>query len=251
MSRQHHILTKDGLNQLKDNLCLVNRNFSIRSTAGTLSLRCDEFSVRTKKHNKKSGKVFRLFKSVEKSVNHYIIKKKFDLPQIKRECSPSFINKQMFYELPDGFEFYYVDIRHCYWRIAYLAKLIDEDIYLQYKDDPEFKLARNISLSILTSRRSNEYYKNGKLTHKISCYNPHYKTVYKNIRYTAYNFSGMVKEKLNGRCIGYHIDGFMIYKEDRPIVKKEMRKARLYYSTTRCKKTGEKTYLYGDSEKHI
>ena len=157
----------------------------------------------------------------------------------------------MYLDLPMGFEFFYVDIKHCYWRIAYLIGVLNKKTYIKYRDSARYKLARNISLSILTSEKSKEYYENGELLLKVTCDNTHYKTIYQNIRYTAYNFSGRVKELLDGRCIGYYVDGFMILPEDFELVRKEMRSAKMYYSLTKCTKIDAKKYMYGSVEKKI
>jgi len=70
--------------------------------------------------NHNSKLILNIFASVKKSINRYLEKSNFTYDKKEKIYDSSFINRILFDELPNGSVFYYIDVKHCYWRIAYL-----------------------------------------------------------------------------------------------------------------------------------
>ena len=121
--------------------------------------------------------ILNIFASVKKSINRYLEKCNFTYDKKEKIYDSSFINRILFDELPNGSVFYYIDVKHCYWRIAYLNGYISESYYNKILKDPELKLYRNMALSCIIAPRIIDYYENNNQAF------PHYAQILKDKDY--------------------------------------------------------------------
>ncbi len=192
-----------------------------------------------------SSKILNLFASVKKSINKKLNNLNFVLPKIEKKYNSTFTNRALFNSLDNGTNFYYVDVKHCYWRIAYLQGYISEYYYLKILENPEMKLWRNMALSCIIAGKRVEYYKNGKHIHTISEHTKLYEQVYENIRFYAWNLFGrLCFDKIGkDKCMGYFTDGIMVFEEDLKTVRTVLARHKLQYRIVECEKTENNKYV--------
>ncbi len=190
----------------------------------------------------------RLMGQVRASVTRYIKKKNFVVPAIKKEYPVVFTNRLFWESIPDNTEFYIIDAKHAYWRIAFLQGYINEKLYLKYADNKEFKTVRNISLAILNSTIKKEYYSYGDKICEVVCDTGLYHQVYDNIRYFSYNLCGEIRNKLDDSCFAYRTDGVFILKPGLARAKKMFEDAGLFYKIDKCAKIDAKNYADNNGE---
>ena len=195
-----------------------------------------------------SSKVLNLFASVKKSVNNYIKHNDFKIPKTAKQYDSSYRNYNLFNEIPIDTEFYYVDVKHCYWRIAYITGIISPFLYNKILNQPEMKLWRNMALSCIIAPRQVEYYSGGDKLNTIIEDVSLYETIYENIRYFSWNiFGNLCFEKIGkDRCIGYFTDGIMIFEDDLAKVKTVLARHKLPYRIMTCKKTNHREFVILD-----
>ena len=196
-----------------------------------------------------SKKVLNLFASVKKSVNSYIIKNNFQFKKITKKYNSSYRNTALFKSLPEGTNFVYVDVKHCYWRIAFLMGYISPYFYDKIVSSSDMKLWRNMALSCIIAPKKVEYFVNGESYGVISEDASMYEQIYENIRFFAWNLFGRLCYEKIGKdnCIGYWTDGIMVFPEDLQKVKMVLARNKLQYTTIKCEKIGENEYLDLDS----
>jgi len=207
------------------------------------------------KNKKKNREVINLISQVAKNVNQYIssciIDKGINVPQVRSRHSSTYTNRKMYREMAEGERFYYVDISHCFWRIALLKKYITKQLYENTLKKDEFKAYRNIALACIVAPRSRKYFVFGQFMCEISEWKVLHQRIYDNIRFTAYNLMGDIRSEVNRYCIGYRTDGIMI--TDNPKVLKRVQelitKKGFSYKVTECYKIDELFYQYGDNDK--
>lgn len=192
-----------------------------------------------------SMKVLNLFASVKKSINAYIQKSGHNLKPINKIYDSSFRNTALFKSLPNGTQFVYVDVKHCYWRIAFLMGFISPYYYEKILNSPDMKLWRNMALSCIIAPRKVEYYEEGELVDAIEEDTTMYQRVYENIRFYAWNLFGRLCYEKIGKdnCIGYFTDGIMIFPEDLKKVKTVLARHKLQYRIITCEKTSDKEFV--------
>ena len=204
-------------------------------------------SKNTISHAKKDEtiNILSLFANVKKSINKYLIKNDFNIQKLDKKYDSTFTNRILFDSLPKGTQFYYLDVKHCYWRIAYLNGYISENYYKKILENPDLKIYRNMALSCIIAPKSVEYYTNGELINVIEEDTSIYQTIYENIRYKAWNLFGSICfEKIGQeKTIGYYTDGIMVLSEDVPLVKAILTRNKLQYTITKCIKTNNRQWL--------
>jgi len=196
-----------------------------------------------------SKHILNLFANVKKSINKYIIRSKFDIPVEPKIYDSSFSNRILFDSMPVGTNFYYIDVKHCYWRIAYLNGLISENYYLKVLENPDLKVYRNMALSCIIAPKSVEYYEDGKLVNVVEEDTSIYQVIYGNIRYKAWNIFGkLCFEKLGQqKTIGYYTDGIMVFDDDVEKVKTTLSRNKLQFRITKCIKTKHRQWMNCDT----
>jgi hypothetical protein len=193
--------------------------------------------------------VLSLFSNVKKSINKFILKNNFNIPITEKKYDSSFSNRLLFDSLPIGTQFYYLDVKHCYWRIAYLNGYISENYYKKILENPDLKIYRNMALSCIIAPKIVEYYSNGDLINVIEEDTQIYHTIYENIRFKAWNlFGSLCFEKIGKeKTIGYYTDGIMVFKEDVDKIKATLSRHKLQYKLTKCIKTKDRQWMNCDT----
>lgn len=203
-----------------ENFCQRKKDFIIETKRSTHTMFLDGGAVfmskrskkkKVKKNNHKA--VINLFATVQKSINKYIVDSDFTVEKVKEKCSSTKTDKSKWDGLGDGEIFYYVDINHCYWRVAFLNGYISERVYSNILKKTDLKVERNMSLAMIIAPKKRKYYKDGKILLEIQEEKTIYKTIYNNIRYTAYNLMGDCMKLSGSSFIAYRTDGIMLTEE--------------------------------------
>lgn len=200
-------------------------------------------------HKEESKSVLNLFATVKKSINKFLVDNDFNFQKVHKKYDSTYSNRILFDEMPIGCEFFYLDVKHCYWRIAYLKGYISEYFYLKVLDNPELKIFRNMALSCIIAPKSKEYYKEGEYVWGVEEDTRIYNDIYESIRFTAWNiFGSLTFEKIGKeKTIGYYTDGIMVFKEDVPLVRTILARNKLQYKVVKCIKTEHRMYLNTDT----
>lgn len=184
-----------------------------------------------------------LIRTVHAQVNKYIKAQNFLIEEIEPTYKAIKLKRELYRSYPDEYYFYLVDIKHAYWRFAYLLGYINHSTYTKYKDDPDYKLARLIALSTLSSKKKRKYYINGKFINEILSYDMCSWIIYKNIRHSTYNICGELNKILGDKCLSYRVDGVMVVGDVVPIVKEFMKINKLSCKIVECQKVNHSQYV--------
>ena len=208
------------------------------------------FSYKHRLAHKNTGsipgrEVQQLIARVTRGVNTYIKKNQFFIPEVENRHSSTFTNHEAWNKLPIDYPFLYVDVNHCFWRIAFLSGYIGKKLYYDVLDheNNEYKLLRNKALACIKAPRMREYFSNGKLLYEITEDKSLHERIYNNIRYKAYNLMGDLKDSLQDNCLAYRTDGIMIVKEYLPAVQDYMDSLNFDVSVRNCFKADNRFYL--------
>jgi hypothetical protein len=196
-----------------------------------------------------SKDILSLFSQVASSANRYIVKNNFTIPVIKQNNSPVFINHALYNSMAEGEMFLYIDINHCYWRIAYLQGIISEKFYKRVLKNKNLKIYRNMALACLIATKSKSYYIKGEHKLTVTEVKQQHNQIYQNIRFTAYNLLGEVRNKIgDDNLIGYRTDAILCKKEVAKKVGYIIFKNNFTFKVLECAKIDDHHYQYGDSE---
>jgi hypothetical protein len=247
----------DNLKQFKDNLIKRKMSFTIEKKRNEVifikngvkiakAKAKNTISYATKDEVKS---VLSLFANVKKSINKHLVKQGLVISKIEKKYDSTFTNRLLFDSLPIGTTFYYIDVKHCYWRIAYLNGYISENYYKKILENPDLKIYRNMALSCIIANKTLEYYDNGTLTNVIEEDTSIYHTIYENIRFKAWNlFGSLCFEKIGKeKTIGYYTDGIMVLSENVATVKTTLTRNKLQYTITKCIKTNHRQWMNCDT----
>lgn len=190
----------------------------------------------------------KLMSAVKASVTRYLKKNNFNVPEIKKEYPVVFTNRLFWESIPVNTEFYIIDAKHAYWRIAYILGYVNQKLYDKYADNKDLKQVKNISLAILNSIVRSEYYLNNNKTHEIECDTSLYSRVYNNIRFFSYNLCGRLRNDLDDSCFAYRTDGVFLLKPGLNRAKKIFEANNLLYKLEKYTKIDNKTYSTVDGE---
>jgi hypothetical protein len=194
----------------------------------------------------KEARIF--MRSVRSSVTRYINSVNFQVPEIKKEYPVVFTNRLFWESIPDNTEFYIIDAKHAYWRIAFLLGYIKKGMYEKYAENKEMKAVRNISLAILNSTHKCDYYRDGEKIIDITCDTSLYSRVYNNIRYFSYNLCGRLRNSLDDACFAYRTDGVFLLRPGLVRAKRIFEENNLLYKIEKCVKIDNKSYSNMDGE---
>jgi hypothetical protein len=189
-----------------------------------------------------------MMRSVRSSVTRYIKSVNYQVPEIKKEYPVIYTNRFFWESIPAGTEFYVIDARHAYWRIAFLLGYIKKGMYNKYAENKELKTVRNISLAILNSIHKCEYYLNDQKLSEIVCDTSLYSRVYNNIRYFSYNLCGKLRNDLDDTCFAYRTDGVFLLRPGLVRAKRIFDENNLLYKIEKFVKIDNKTYSSIDGE---
>jgi hypothetical protein len=196
-------------------------------------------------------KFFTLSGMVVKSVNSFLIKNNFEVEKIEGRYGSSWVNRKKYQALKEGAKFYYIDMSHCFWRIAYMKGYITERLYLSILSQPEMKQFRNMSLACIVAPVSRKYFDNGKKINEIYEDKRLHTIIYNNIRFTAYNLIGDIQRYLPESVISYKTDAVIVQKSGLAKVKKIFKDSGFDYTITECFKQDEIYYFYDEKLKKM
>jgi hypothetical protein len=168
-------LNLDNLKQFKENLLNRKIPFTIERKRNEVWFVSNgkriakAVSKNTISHikNDETKNILSLFANVKKSINKYLVQHGLKINKIEKKYDSTFTNRLLFDSLPIGTSFYYIDVKHCYWRIAYLNGYISENYYKKILEKSDLKIYRNMALSCIIAAKTVEYYDNGKLINII------------------------------------------------------------------------------------
>lgn len=226
-----------------------------KRTVSSLIMGGKHFALsRNKNHitkGEKKTEIISLFAQVAKSVSNYILANNFDIEKVYQVHPSSDTNRSKYKSMKIGAEFWYVDVSHCYWRIAFLQKYISKRLYENVLKKPELKTYRNMALACIVASKSRTYHEDGKITLDITEDKALWKTVYDNIRFTSYNVMGDCATSVYKYFIAYRTDGIMVTRPALKKVKTMLKDAGFNYTATRCIKIDENQYYFGNKVKRI
>lgn len=243
-------LSKHEFDDFKENLCRRKKTFTVESKRGIKTIVMHNKRI-AKLHRKSSlmflekkevKDILSLFAIVKRSVNQKLIRDNFQVKEVEKRYTSSFTNKELFNSMNIGDEFYYIDVKHCYWRLAYLMGYITEFYYDKTKNNPSIKLYRNMALACIIAPNIVEYYKEGEYLHTIEEDIEMYDKVYSAIRHTSWNIFGSLAHERLGKfnCIAYYTDGIMVFKKDVAMVSTILARQKLKHRVIHCKKVEAK-----------
>lgn len=203
--------------------------------------------MRTKKRYEKKKTDARdnnFYAQVAKQINKYIEEEGGSIEPIEQRHPSSYTNHDKWSKMRVGAEFYYVDVKHCYWRIAHaLLGYITQRLYDKALAMEDFKRQRNMSLSLIVAPKKWLYYVNGEPALLVEEDKTQHEIIYANIRHTAWNIMGDLMLLLGQMCIGYRTDGIMVTRLALRGTKDYLDSYNLYYTVKKCKKADDRHYL--------
>ncbi len=212
----------------------------------------DKYSDENKKKRYDYTKIaVPLISQVKRQLNIYLKKTGNDLPIIEQKHSSVFRNRIAWDKLPEETELKYIDINHCYWRIAYQQGFISENFYKSTLKKKISKLYRNIALASVIAGRKRTYFVRGVENHYIEENTDIYKTAYTNIRYTASNLLGEIAQNIEGYCYNFRVDGMLVHPDYVDYVAKVFKSKDLPFTITDCQKISPTHYYNGETEKQF
>lgn len=205
------------------------------------------------KSKKKSSEINSLLGQVAMAVNRFIIKSGLVVEKIKQVHLALAVSRKKYRLMKDGAKFYYVDINHCFWRIAFLKGYIGEKLYEKWANEQgELKTFRNMSLGCIKAPDGRTYYIRGVESYEIEEDKTLQCIIYDNIRFTCYNFLGEIAKEVQDDFIAYKTDGIMVdSKKGLANVKKLMKKNNFMFTVKECEKIDELTYRIDDTIKRM
>lgn len=248
-----------SFNNYIDNFCRENKTFVIESKRNLESLYMNnKLVLMTKNKNNRFGKdktklksIINLFAQVQKSINRYLKQIEFDIQPVEKRFGSSKTDRDKWRSMGVGEVFYYIDVKHCFWRIGFLKGYIGKNLYENILLKEELKLQRNMSLALIIAPKRRRYFKYGKLLHEISEDRRMYRIVYDNIRFTAYNLMGDCMVMSKQHFIAYRTDGIMVDKKAIKRVSRFIDDNGFNYLIKECCKVGDRHYVVDDEEKKL
>jgi hypothetical protein len=222
---------------------------------------CFENQIIRKKKNVtvkqvRSKKAQSLIGQVKKQANQYILKNNFQIPIVHNYYFATQKNTDIYKELENGTQLLHIDVKHCYWRIAYNFGIISKNLYKRYATDKDMKLIRNIALACLVSQTKKTFYNfdgNNKSEFSVTEDISIYQLIYRNIRYTAYNLLGYLFLKLQNFAYFYRIDGILILDNTKAqkTVCEYFENQGFNYEINKCYKLNDTQFYNIDKEKTV
>lgn len=194
---------------------------------------------------------------IKKAYNHYAIINDNNIVVPEKLFYKSYKNRAVYNSLPDNSKFYIVDIKHCYWRIAYMFGIISQRVYERYGNNSDHKDPRNMALTSCLSPVTKEYNffsndnpelnnKTLSITEDIEIYH----RIYDKIRIHAYNITGEIAFNILGieNFIMYNVDGIAVLENKVDLVMSELNKRNFITSVLECTKVDDINFIKGADE---
>lgn len=248
--------SENGFNQIKNNLIKKKCTFVLDSKRDSnilINKSIKLFAVSKKQVDKQDKKlqseILSLFGQVKKNINKYIVSNDFNINRIPQNCSSVNRDTINFKSMDIGQEFSYIDINHCFWRIAYIQGIISKKLYESILEKPHLKKFRNMSLSCIIAPRERTYFKNGIEQITITEDTSIYEAIYDNIRFFSYNLCGEIKNRIpKDTFLSHRTDAILCLTKSERLVIDIIEEHNLSCKVIKCKKIDEKTYLYNEQD---
>ena len=240
------------IDQKRDTRILVVDNKKIAKTNSEIN--------KMGKENRIEPIALGLLSSVKRSFSTYLSKHLDDLiPDETREYtfravpklnSPIYTNRAIFNQINLKDEFFIVDLRHAYWRIAYLKGYISDKLYAAHTSNKEngTKLWRNMALACTIAHKKRIYYIDGEPILEVSEVCKPYETMYQNIRHTCYNAVGDVQRALQKQVFALRTDAVFVTAEGLEKAKKMLYNRGFLCVVIKCVKISETMYRKENDE---
>lgn len=246
--------TNNGRSNFKayvDSFIAKKKNFHIHRKRGNESMHVNDNTVaiyksgKRKKNKQLDKEVVNLIANVSKNINNFCVKNQFDFEIEKERHTSIWSNHDLFFELDEGEIFYYIDIKHCFWRIAFLKGYISENMYKSILEKPHLKTYRNMALACIVAPASRDYYVNGEKVLGIEEDKTMHRLIYDNIRFTCYNLMGDIAAAVGEKyVIGYRTDGIMVLPEKKDEVISLIKEQDFMCTDKRIIKVDDSYYKY-------
>ncbi len=206
----------------KEQFITRKKTFCIRKKRGTKMMYLGKDAVSVHKDKKKKSikdkalnkEIVNLIANVAKNINKFLVQSDFQFEVEEERHSSTWTNRELYRMLKDGQEFYYIDIAHCFWRIAFLRKYISKSMYKSVLKKPHLKIYRNMALACIIATESAEYYIKGEKVLVVEEDKGLHRMIYDNIRFTCYNLMGDIVSSIGQEfIIGYRTDGILVLPE--------------------------------------
>lgn len=193
----------------------------------------------------------RLIMDVHQQVDSYIKQSGLHIEPTKPLHPPFYKESSAYKELEVGMELCYIDIKHAYWRVAYINGYISKHLYNLVAEDEKYKLCRNIALSTLVSQRKRDYYFDGVFLHTIDSDKSMREVIYTNIRQTTYNLIGGLAEAIGDACFTYRVDGLLTVYDQSIIdyAHEYFNQKEILFGVDRCTKVSDNDYYLVSKDK--
>lgn len=215
-------ILKNDFNSQKEWLINKRKNFSIHHKRGTKMVYVKDSAVaiqktrnsKAVKDDKLNKEIINLIANVSKNINNFCVKSNFEIESEEERHSSTWSNRDLYESLDVGTEFYYIDIAHCFWRIAYLKGYITPTMYESILGKPHLKTYRNMALACIVAPSSRDYYVHGEKILSVTEDRTLQRIIYDNIRFSCYNLMGDITTAIGQELvIGYRTDGIMVLPE--------------------------------------
>lgn len=155
-------------------------------------------------------------------------------------------NHELYKKLPMGTWFSAIDIKHAYWRMAFIRGYINQKLYDRLKV-PQFKFIRNKALACMTSKVKYQRYKEGELVIEYYTGDPVLLEVYDDIRQRTYSVLDEVAEIVGPDFfLKYHTDCVYVKNEVIDQVTDIFKKHDLDFSIARCRCMDSEMFMQYD-----
>jgi hypothetical protein len=203
------------------------------------------------KKDENHSKIISFFGQVKKNINNFLKKCDNNFEFVRQRHGATYTNKEKWNKMKVGDVFYYVDVSHCFWRIAYIKTYIGERLYVNTLAKPEYKNYRNKSLALIVAPETTYNYVNGQLKSIEQEDTSLYRKLYNNIRFTCYNLLGDAKDNFYTHTIGYRIDGIMVTRPALKNVQEYFIESGYQITVKKCVKADDFTYMIDNEFKKV
>lgn len=173
-----------------------------------------------------------------------------DYEIVRQRHSAVFRNRPLYDRIEE--DFWEVDIKHCFWRIAFLRNYINEKLYLEVLGQGDrLKQYRNMALSCMVAPKMRRFSIPGQEPRFDTENTEGHKHLYDNIRLSSYNMMGdILYEVGEENVITYRTDGIFVTHKVLSRVCKKLRRMGMFYTIRRCTKHGNNEIKSVDQKNH-
>ncbi len=189
---------------------------------------------------------------VKGNVKKYLKENNGKYDAIKQRHHSNFRNNKLWQSMPQDSVFWEVDVKHCFWRIAFLKGYLQEKLYNEVLEKgDQMKVFRNMALSCIVAPKVSRGYYGGKLQKEIIEDSVPYKVIYDNIRFTAYNMMGDLMHEVGPENVmTYRTDGIYCHRHVLARICKRLKSMNMEYRVRKCNKHGSREIKSMDPENH-